>query len=134
MTKRPWSIRIGVLAIVSAIAIWIAVADSIRRSVSLEPKEIESLLVLLITGCLLDTLVAVRAYRGRVGWPALVWLGLRVLISGAGLLLVTLPSYAVAAIALTRSRVTRPTEDPPPAPDDPAVDDPVADAADTVAD
>jgi len=127
VTKRPWSIRIGVLAIASALAIWIAVADSIRRSLSLEPKEIESLLVLLIAGCLLDALVAFRAYQGRVGWPALVWLGLRVLISGAGLLVITLPSYAVAAIALTRSRVARPSEDPPLEPDDAAVD--AADAA-----
>ena len=114
MSKRPWSIRIGLLAIASAIAIWIAAADSIRRSVELDPKEIESLLVLLIAGCLLDGLVAFRAYRGRVGWPALGWLAIRVLLSGAGLLLVTLPSYAIAAIVLTRWRVTRPQADPPP--------------------
>lgn len=114
MTNRPWSIRIGLLAIASAIAIWIAAADPIRRSTTLEPKEIESLLVLLIAGCLLDLVVAYRAYRGRVGWPALTWLGLRVLISGAGLLLVTLPSYAIAAIALTRWRVRRPVAEPSP--------------------
>ena len=108
MTNRLWWMRIGLLAIASAIAIWIAAADSIRRSTTLAPEEIESLLVLLIAGCLLDLVVAYRAWRGRVGWPALTWLGLRVLISGAGLLLVTPPSYAIAAIALTRWRVTRP--------------------------
>ena len=123
MTKRPWSMRIGILAIASAIAIWIAAADSIRRSTSLEPKEIESLLVLLIAGCLLDLVVAFRAYRGRVGWPALVWLGLRVLISGVGLLLVTLPSYAVAAIALARAKAAR-VEDDPPLPPEPSTADP----------
>ena len=113
MTNRPWSMRIGLLAIASAIAIWIAVADSVRRSTSLDPTEIDTLLVLLIAGCLLDLVVAYRAFRGHVGWPALIWLGLRVLISGAGWLLITLPSYAIAAIALTRWRVSRPVAEAP---------------------
>ena len=120
MTNRPWSMRIGLLAIVSTIAIWIAVADSILRSTSLDPTEIETLLVLLIAGCLLDLVVAYRAFRGRVGWPALVWLGLRVLISGAGWLLITLPSYGIAAIALTRWRATRPVTAPSLQPEVPA--------------
>jgi hypothetical protein len=127
--------RIGLLAVASAIAIWIAVADSVRRSTTLDPTEIETLLVLLIAGCLLDLVVGYRAFRGRVGWPALIWLGLRVLISGAGWLLITLPSYAIAAIALTRWRATRPATETPtpgaaPTPADTPTDPPMDASAD----
>ena len=113
MSGQPRPIVVGVLAIASAIGIWVLAADSIRRSSTLEPKEIESLLVLLVTGCLLDAFIAYRALCGRVGVVAYAWLGLRIVVSAAGLLLVTLPSYAIAVLAFSRHRVVRPTDGPP---------------------
>ena len=104
MSGLPRPVLVGVLAILSAIGIWVVAADTIRRSTTLEPKEIESLLVLLIAACLVDGFIAYRAVRGRIGLPAYAWLGLRIVVSAAGLLLVTLPSYVVAVIAFSRRR------------------------------
>lgn len=113
MAGLPRPVLVGVIAIASAIGIWVLAADSIRRSMTLEPEEIESLLVLLVTACLLDALIAYRAIRGRIGAVAYLWLGLRILISAAGLLLVTLPSYVIAVVAFSRRRDPEPLEGPP---------------------
>jgi hypothetical protein len=107
LSTKPRSVLIAVIAVASAIAIWAVVAETIRRSTSLEPQEIESLLVIIVTGILLDAFVAFRTYRGRAGWPDLLWLVVRVVLSAAGLLLVTLPSYAIAVIALIALRRRR---------------------------
>jgi hypothetical protein len=111
MSRPSWPVLIGVLAIASAVGIWLIVANAILRSTELEPAEVESLIVLLVAGILIDGLVAGRALRGRVGIFGLGWLAIRVLISAAGLLPVTLPSYAIAVIALTRARMSRTADD-----------------------
>jgi len=90
--------------VASAIAIWLVAAETIRRSTTLEPQEIESLLVIIVTGCLLDAVVLYGAVKRRVGWPAYGWLGIRITLSILGLLWVTLPSYAIAAVAFDRYR------------------------------
>ena len=41
---------------------------------------------IIVTGCLLDAVIAYRAIRGRVGLVAYGWLGFRILLSAAGLL------------------------------------------------
>jgi hypothetical protein len=104
LTRLPRPVLIGVLAIASATGIWVLAADTVRRSEALDPTEIESLVVIIVTGCLLDAVIAYRAIRGRVGIVAYGWLGFRILLSVAGLLLVTLPSYAIALVALSRYR------------------------------
>lgn len=104
LTRLPRPVLIGVLAIASAIGIWVFAADAIRRSDTLDATEIESLLVIIVTCCILDAVIAYRAIRGRVGLVAYGWLGFRILLSAAGLLFVTLPSYAIAIVALSRYR------------------------------
>ena len=119
MAGRSWAARIGIAAVASAIAIWLVVAETIRRSTTLEPKDIESLVVIIVTGCLLDGVVLYGAIKRRVGWPAFVWLGLRAVLSVAGLLWITLPSYAIAIVAFGRDRRT------PPRPVESAMSEPV---------
>jgi hypothetical protein len=104
LTRLPRPVLIGVLAIASAIGIWVLAALAIRRSETLDAAEIESLLVIIVTCCLLDAVIAYRAIKGRIGLVAYGWLGFRILLSVAGLLFVTLPSYAIAIVALSRYR------------------------------
>ena len=134
MSDLPRPLLIGVAAVASAIAIWLVVAETIRRSTTLEPKEIESLLVILVTGCLLDAVVLYRALKRRIGLPTYAWLAIRIALSIAGLLWVTLPSYVIAFIAFmafSRSRPLAPGTTAPveptdasmsvtPSPDEPA--------------
>ena len=104
--RAPKSTVIGIAAIATAIAIWIGMAIAVIRAdaASVPPSADWSFIALIGLGCVLDAIVATRAWRGRLGLFGLGWLALRCLMSAVGFLWITLPSYVVAAFALTRSR------------------------------
>jgi hypothetical protein len=105
---------VGILALASAIAIWIGMAVAVLQAdaVSVPPSADWSFIALIGVGCVLDAIVAVRAWRGRLGLFGLGWLALRCLLSAVGFLWITLPSYAIAAIALTRRPAASTASDP----------------------
>lgn len=106
MTRPSTASLAGIVALLLAIAIWIwyAIAVVLAGPTTGEPLDVPVLIAVIGVGCLLDALIAARAVRRPVGTLALIYLGLRALLSAAGLLFATLPSYAVAAFALSRAR------------------------------
>ena len=116
MARPALSTWIVVLSLLAAIAIWLAY---LPRALQLDgtlgaPKSSAAWMIGLVLGaCVLDGLVAVRALRsGRIGLLGLLWVGFRTLLSIAGFLLVTLPFYAVALVAVTREPRHDPRLDP----------------------
>lgn len=105
---------VGIIALISAIAIWIGMAVAVLRAdaTSDPPSTDWTFIALIGLGCLLDVIVAGRAWRGRLGLFRLAWLGLRCLMSAVGFLWITFPSYVVAAIALTRRPAASTAADP----------------------
>lgn len=112
--RAPKSTVIGIAAISTAIAIWIAMAIAVIQAdaASIPPSADWSFIALIGLGCVLDAIVATRAWRGRLGLFGLGWLALRCLMSAVGFLWITFPSYAIAAIALTRRPATSTASDP----------------------
>jgi hypothetical protein len=112
--RAPKSTVIGIAAIATAIAIWIGMLVAVLQAdaVSVPPSADLSFIALIGLGCLLDAIVAVRAWRRRLGLFGLGWLALRCLMSAVGFLWITFPSYAIAAIALTRRPATSTASDP----------------------
>ena len=106
-TSRTTSVAVVALGV--ALAIWLGYGYlALQPGATLvRPADQGWFFGLLVGGAVLDVVVAIRSLRGRVGGLALVWLGVRVVLSAAGLLFVTIPSYAVALFTLSR----------PPAPD-----------------
>lgn len=89
---------IGLAGIAVAVAVWVwwLLATVGPAAVGTEVT------VLLALGVVVDVVAAVAVLRGRVNRGVLAWLAVRILLSIASLLFLTLIPYAVAAIALSR--------------------------------
>ena len=114
MSGLPVATRVAVVALLIAIGIWIGYAVFTLRpgSAAGAPQDAAMLVALVAIGCCLDALVVVRCLRGRVGGLALGYLGLRTLLSVGGFLWLTLPSYAIAAFAVSRRPAAGTLTDP----------------------
>ncbi len=105
MTSRSISSVVGPVALLTAIPIWLGYAylGAQPGSRIVRTSDLPLFLVVVGASCLLDAIVAIRALRGPVGRIGLMYLGIRALLSLGGLLIFTLPSYAIAIVALTRT-------------------------------
>lgn len=114
MPRRSIAAAAGPIAIVVAIAIWLAYGylilqpgETIVRSVDLP-----YLLAFVAGGVLVDLVVAVRAGSLRAGGRDVAWLCLRAIMAAGGLLFVALPLYVIAALLVARGASPQPVADP----------------------
>jgi hypothetical protein len=114
VSRRPFTTWIVVVALIAAIAGWIGYAyRAIQPDGGIVAASDRSWLVgIVLLGCALDALVAVRLVGARVGLGGLIWLALRVLLSIGGFLYLTLPLYAIAFFVLSRVPRPDPRADP----------------------
>jgi hypothetical protein len=114
MSRLPFTTWIVVVSLIAAIVVWIGYAyRAVQPDVSLVTAKDQAWLVgIVLFGCALDALVAIRLLRWRIGIGDLTWLGLRGLMSIVGFLFVTFPFYAIAFFVLTRTPRPDPRTDP----------------------
>ena len=114
MSRLPFTTWIVVVSLVAAIAVWIGYAYRALQPDGgiVTPSDRSWLVGIVLVGCALDALVAIRLARGRIGVAGLTWLGLRGLTSIVGFLFVTFPFYAIAFFVLTRAPRVDPRTDP----------------------
>jgi hypothetical protein len=107
-------IRIAAVAVLSAAAIWLAYGWVVLfASNAVAAKDIPWLLGIVAVGVALDLGIAALVLRESAPRPvAIGYLGLRSLMSASGFLILTLPSYLVALVAIGLPTARVPIEDP----------------------
>jgi hypothetical protein len=105
MSRVPLGVWIVVVAVATAIAIWLGYAYRVLQpdSAVVGPSDRAWLIGLVLLGCALDLVVTVRLVRGQFGIAGLMWLALRGFLSIVGFLFFTFPSYAIAFVVLARA-------------------------------
>ena len=114
MPRRPTTLLVAAVALLIAVAIWLAYAYLALQPGSriVRPADAHIYLGLIGAGCLLDGLVAVRCLRGRVGRVALTYVAGRALLSVVGFPFLTLPFYVVALMAMSPASTSHGGGDP----------------------
>ena len=114
MANLPPRKRVAVVALVVAIAAWLVYAYLALQPDSGIVRADDRLpfWILLVVGLVLDAAVTIRSVRSRIGLLGQVWLGFRALLAAVGILYATLPSYAIALVALSRGPRTDTRTDP----------------------
>ena len=108
-TARAWTstslrTRVAALACLLAVVAWIVyAAAALSTTTIVSARDAPAFIATIGVLVALDAIVAVRAWWKRASRLDLAYLGLRVLLSGVGFLLVTLPLYVVAFLALWRA-------------------------------
>jgi hypothetical protein len=112
--RRPPTLLVPAVALLVAVAIWLAYAYLALQPGSriVRPADAPIYVGLIAAGCLLDALVAVTCLRGRIGRVALTFVAVRALLSAVGFLFFTLPFYAVALVAMSPASRSRQGGDP----------------------
>ena len=103
MPRRPITLLIAAVALLVAVAVWLAYAYLALQPGSWDrpPADVPTYIALIGPGCLLDALVALTCLRGRVGRVALTSVAGRALLSAVGFLFFTLSVNAVALVAMS---------------------------------
>ena len=115
MSRLPFTTWIVVVSLIAAIVVWFGYAYRVLQpsgGIVASSTDRSWIVGIVLVGCAIDALVAIRLVRGRIGLVGLTWLALRILTSLVGFLLVTFPFYAIAFFVLSRTPRVDPRTDP----------------------